>query len=66
MEILFVYWALLGIIFEIIGGIFIISGRNLKQLGQLEKFSIERKKGIIFLVGGFALNIVGIIFFLKS
>lgn len=66
MEILFVYWALLGIIFEIIGGIFIISGRNLKQLGQLEKFSKERKKGLIFLLSGFALNIVGIIFFIKS
>ena len=66
MEILFIYWALLGIAFEIIGGIFIISGRNLKELGQLEKFSIERKKGLIFLLSGFALNIAGIIFFIKN
>jgi hypothetical protein len=66
MEILFIYWALLGIIFEIIGGVYIISGRNLKQLGLLEKFSTERKKGLIFLISGFALNIVGIIFFIKS
>ncbi len=65
MEILFLYWAFLGIIFEIVGGIFIISGRNLKKLGQLEKFSKERMKGLIFLISGFVLNIVGIIFFIK-
>jgi len=66
MENLFIYWALLGIVFEIIGGIFLISGRNLKKLGQLEKFSKERKKGLIFLLGGFAINIVGIILFITN